>query len=533
MSRRVLLFLSILSIQSALSVDLGRLDNAKIYQSIEQKRILPFIINILDSLIGTAYSISHEQNSLVKVRVSPSQELALQEQEFIAARSRTTHRALENLLGRTIDPEHAPRIAFCFSGGGYRAMTMTLGFLQGAQEMGLLDTATYMAGLSGSTWAMAPWIASKQDLSDYVERLGTKTAAGLQPMISSVDRSKIRKKIINRLTHGQSLSAVDLYGDLLAHVLLADHKDKRLDLRLPESHSHISDGGYPMPIYTCVTTKVDPYEWVECTPFEIGCPYMKSYIPVNAYGRVFKEGESSQYTPPLSLGYFMGMFGSAFDVATSDIVRLVGEELLKDTESLPGFVQAALEGLFKLMVDGNPTDDTRLFPSKMANFGYKVGNHTLKDTKRLTLVDAGIDFNLPFPPLLRNNRNVDIIIVYDCSSDNTDFDSLKGAKDWSIRNKAPFPELDYNGLENALVRVFKDERHPKAPVIIYFPMKKNPSYNPSFDPEKKSFCATTNFTYSQAQIDLAAGLARYTLLEHEELIKDVIAEVVEAKEQRD
>lgn len=532
MSTRTLLLLSILSCQSVFLRGDQELDNEKIYQTIEQKRILPIIMNLIDTLIGTAYSITQEQDSTVRVRVSSSQELAIEEQEFLAARSRVTHKSLEQLLGRRIQPEHAPRIALCFSGGGYRAMTMTLGFLLGAQDMGLLDATTYMAGLSGSTWAMAPWIASKQDLETYVARLGSKTSAGLQPIISSIDRSKIRKKIMSRLTHGQSLSAVDLYGDLLANVLLADHKEKRLDMTLSESHRHVIDGNYPLPIYTAVTTKVDPYEWIECTPFEIGCPYMKSYIPVDAYGRLFKQGVSSKYAPPLSLGYFMGIFGSAFAVATSDIVRLVGDDLLKDAESLPGFVKSALEGLLKLMVDGDPTDDVRLFPSKMANFGYKVGNHALADTKRLTLVDAGIDFNLPFPPLLRKNRNVDIIIVYDASSNNTDFDSLKGAKNWSIRNKVHFPELDYQGLEECLVRVFKDERDPKAPVIIYFPMKKNPSYDPSFDPEKKSFCKTTNFTYKQEQIDLAAGLACYTLLQHEELIKDVIAEVVEAKEQQ-
>lgn len=45
-----------------------------------------------------------------------------------------------------------PVVAVLGSGGGTRAMSSLYGSLAGLQELGLLDTVTYLKGVSGSTW---------------------------------------------------------------------------------------------------------------------------------------------------------------------------------------------------------------------------------------------------------------------------------------------------------------------------------------------------------------------------------------------
>lgn len=45
-----------------------------------------------------------------------------------------------------------PVVAVLGSGGGTRAMSSLYGSLAGLQELGLLDTVTYLSGVSGSTW---------------------------------------------------------------------------------------------------------------------------------------------------------------------------------------------------------------------------------------------------------------------------------------------------------------------------------------------------------------------------------------------
>lgn len=45
-----------------------------------------------------------------------------------------------------------PVIAIAGSGGGFRAMVGFSGVMKALFESGVLDCATYVAGLSGSTW---------------------------------------------------------------------------------------------------------------------------------------------------------------------------------------------------------------------------------------------------------------------------------------------------------------------------------------------------------------------------------------------
>ena len=45
-----------------------------------------------------------------------------------------------------------PVVAVLGSGGGTRAMSSLYGSLSALQELSLLDTVTYLSGVSGSTW---------------------------------------------------------------------------------------------------------------------------------------------------------------------------------------------------------------------------------------------------------------------------------------------------------------------------------------------------------------------------------------------
>ena len=45
-----------------------------------------------------------------------------------------------------------PVVAVLASGGGTRGMSSLYGSLAGLQELGVLDTVTYLSGVSGSTW---------------------------------------------------------------------------------------------------------------------------------------------------------------------------------------------------------------------------------------------------------------------------------------------------------------------------------------------------------------------------------------------
>lgn len=467
-----------------------------------------------------------------KVRFTENDELCAAEIATVKMRKFVVQSALERMLDKRIDENYVPTIAFCGSGGGFRAMVLSLGFLQGAQDIGLLNSLTYMAGLSGSTWAMAPWIASGHELSVYSHRMKQKIKDGIDHLTNPSELSKLISRLLEKVLYGQNISAMDIYGALLANTLLFDLGEKRIEATLSETHCGVDMGAYPFPIYTTIATNSQPYEWFEVTPFEIGSSYLKAYIPIWAYGRKFDKGLSTNSPREQSLGYFMGVFGSAFEVDLEDVVRITADQLISIGSYLPDSVSRSLETLIHLLAY-DLLDEVRLFPSVLANFTYTFNKPCpWTEEKELSLVDAGIDFNLPLPPLLRPERHVDCIIIYDSSADASPGDQLRKAQDYAWRKGLAFPPVDYTDIDKKIVSVFKDDSNLDCPVIVYFPLIKNPEYSDTFDPRaciESGYCSTFNFEYGEQEVDELSGLSRFAVTQQQAVIKEVIEDIIGAK----
>lgn len=63
--------------------------------------------------------------------------------------------------------EGKENFGLCFSGGGTRAATCTLGQLRGLHMLGVLDKVKYIASNSGGTWGSLPYIYYKGDIEKY------------------------------------------------------------------------------------------------------------------------------------------------------------------------------------------------------------------------------------------------------------------------------------------------------------------------------------------------------------------------------
>lgn len=463
----------------------------------------------------------HAQHT-AQVRFAANDMLGQAEEQFLEQRLRNTHAGLESFLQQSVDQKKQPRIALCFSGGGIRALLLSLGFLIGAQDTGLLDCVTYMAGLSGSTWLMAPWIAGKKDLHQMRDYLGQILQHGICHLTQHGDRKCVLKQLLTKIWHRQFISAMDLYGPLLANTLMQDFDQKKLTLTLSDSHEHVVQGRYPLPIYTCIATNKDPYTWFEFTPFEVGSAQLGAYVPTWAYGRKFKNGTSINFAPEQSLAYCMGIFGSAFEVDIEDAIRLCADSIQSFKGDLPAAMHGVVDSVINNLVN-SPLDDVRLAPSMLPNFVYKQDGHMFADQKTLSLVDAGIDFNLPFPPLLRAAREVDIIIVYD-SSAGTVGEDLKKAALYAQSNGLKFPPVPDTIGEN-LCSILQDPHDTTCPIVVYMPRLKNNAYSPSFDPAiciENDYCNTFNFAYAQKEVEELTGLSEFACRQFSDLIKQVI-----------
>lgn len=483
-------------------------------------------------IIDSFLPVDHHKDELATVRYTEVDEMCSAEKAFIEKRSPVVKEAVEKLVHKDIPENNVPKIGMCFSGGGFRAMILTLGFLQAAQETGLLDATMYMTGLSGSTWALAPWIASKKDLNTYIHELSTKISGGLDHIDDPNELIHLLRIIVGKLLTKQFISAMDVYGAVLANTLLKDLGSNRFYATISDTHAYLDDGRLPLPIYTAVATMDGPYEWMEFTPYEVGNLACQSYIPLWAYGRKFRKCISVNTKSEQTLGYYMGIFGSAFEVSIEDILHRTTYNLTNILSYLPAFLAGPVEETIKLLLD-SPVGSFRLFPSILPNFTFGCSQDTLfEDVKKLCLVDAGIDCNLPLPPLLRAARNLDIIMVYDGSSTLNGAHELRLAEKYAREHNLKFPEIHYAEILEKPISVFKDDNDPSVPVIIYFPRINNVLYSSSFNPDicvEDDYCNTFNFVYSHANIAELSGLAAFAVTQHQELLTSVLNEVVEKK----
>lgn len=365
---------------------------------------------------------------------------------------------------------------------------------------------------------VAPWTYLGISLTDFKKQLIPRVKDDLFKVDFSLD--ELGQALLEKVAFGQPISLVDLYGGILARKLLAKGADDPYQIELTSQTRRVSDGHWMYPIYTAIVTK-KPYEWLEFTPHEVGSDYLGGYIPQWAFGRKFFNGVSQDFAPPQSLGFLMGIWGSAFAANVKEVLTNF-EKKIK-----PRFLLNILQSGAQETIIGRQ----RLLPAKVYNFTYGMVQLPRGQQEMMTLIDAGVHFNLPLPPLLRKERAVDIVVVFDLSGNIKGGGELKKTQDYFAKKNIKLPPIDYQHIDTQICSIFRDETDPTVPVIIYLPRIKNDRYG-SFDPDKdclKSFCDTFNFKYNATHVEKLSGLTEFNIKESKDTIIQVIKQVVERK----
>lgn len=454
------------------------------------------------------------------VHVRSAYPLKLSEGEARARKKRdaTVYAALQRLTGESFDNNTMPRIAFCASGGGIRSAIATLGALSGAEEAGILPAISYMAGLSGGAWGISSLMMTSLDPYQFLTNFSQRVARGI---ISDVVVGELMTILWRKVAFNQPISSIDIFGALVTQRMLGWYTNDLSRLVLSDQIQRAERGELPYPIYSAITTKEVPYGWVEFTPHEVGGEYLGAFIPSYALGTPFSGGYSMSLDPELPLSFLMGTWGSAYSANFEFMVKELSSSLAP-----------ILKDLLSAAVSLDQVGRVRLWPGKIANFTRGIPDAPRAAQEYLTLIDAGIEFNLPLPPLLRKDRGIDIIVVLDNSQDiayNMGIELQKAAQ-YAERNDLPFPRIDAQKFkavtENEPVAIFEGN----GPVIVYVPLVKNK--RSSFDPAtciESGPCSTFNFQYSPAQTMSLASVGAEAIKQVKPVLIDVIKRVAERK----
>lgn len=212
-----------------------------------------------------------------------------------------------------------PVIAVVGSGGGFRAMVGFSGVMKALYESGVLDCATYVAGLSGSTWYMSTLYSHPEFPKKGPEQIN-------QELMKSVSSNPLRLLLPQHITNyaqalwskkagGQPVTFTDIFGMLIGETLIP----ARMDTKLSELQEKINEAQSPLPLFTCLHVKPDVSElmfadWVEFSPYEIGMAKYGTFMPPDLFGSKFFMGTVVKKYEENPLHFLMGVWGSAFSI---------------------------------------------------------------------------------------------------------------------------------------------------------------------------------------------------------------------------
>jgi lysophospholipase len=338
-----------------------------------------------------------------------------------------------------------PNIAIAVSGGGYRALMNGAGFLKAADSRiegttagegaigGLLQSATYLAGLSGGGWLVGSIFANNFSTVDNLQRGSNGSSVwkfdhsifagpkdkGLSIVNTAEYWADVAGQVSSKADAGFDTSITDYWGRALSYQLVnATDGGPAYTFSSIAETPNFQQAGTPFPIL--VADGRAPGETIislNATNFEFNPYEMGSWDPT-VYGFAPTKYLASNFTGGLvpSTGHCVAGFDQiGYVMGTSS--TLFNQFLLQNLTALnvPSVVIKAITDVLESL--GNNNDDIAQYvPNPF--LGWSNATNPGADSPQLTLVDGGEDLqNIPLSPLLQPSRHVDVVFAVDSSAD--------------------------------------------------------------------------------------------------------------------
>ncbi|KAL1304081.1 hypothetical protein AAFC00_000516 [Neodothiora populina] len=335
-----------------------------------------------------------------------------------------------------------PNIAIAVSGGGYRALMNAAGAVAAFDDRsanstspgqlgGLLQSSTYLAGLSGGSWMVGSLFTNNFTSVQNILDLDNSSSGALWQFGNSIlegpdagsiqllDSAEYYKAIYDDVQGkndaGYNTTITDYWGRALSYQLVnASNGGPAYTFSSIALQDWFTSGSVPMPLFT--TDGRQPGELVvdgnatvyEVNPWELGTfdPTTYGFVPIEYLGTNFTAGEvvgNQQCVRGFdNVGFIMGTSSSLFNQAFLSI------------NGSTGILNTVLTNI--LADIGEDDDDIADYPNPFYHFNNAT--NPVANIDQLTLVDGGEDLqNIPLHPLIQPVRHVDVIFAVDSSAD--------------------------------------------------------------------------------------------------------------------
>ncbi|GFF64609.1 lysophospholipase 2 [Aspergillus lentulus] len=334
-----------------------------------------------------------------------------------------------------------PNIGIAVSGGGYRALMNGGGALQAfdnrttnstlkGQMGGILQSATYLSGLSGGAWLVGSMYMN--NFSDVSSLRDNGSVWQFQDSIFSGPTQSTAWSISTAKYYSQLLGAVNEKSDAGYEVSITDYWGRSLSYQLISA----PEGGVSY-TWSSIALSKDFQSGTMPIPLVIadGRAPGEILVPANTTVFEFNPWEFGSWDESLSAFVSLEFLGSNFSKGTLP----TGEKCVRGFDNA-GFIMGTLSSLFnQAFLHINDTDAPPAVSNSISAILGRIGSenndiavykpnpfyHYASQSKyttspSLTLVDGGEDLqNIPLDPLLQPQRHVDVILALDSSADTT------------------------------------------------------------------------------------------------------------------
>ncbi|XP_012891604.1 PREDICTED: cytosolic phospholipase A2 gamma [Dipodomys ordii] len=423
-----------------------------------------------------------------------AQEGVKQEKACVEKRNPWVLKALEV---QGIQATQAPLIAVLGSGGGMRAHIGFLGVLSELKELGLLDAIMYLAGVSGSTWAMSSFYSNHGDIAHVESNLKHRFEQPEWSMSVSM-----QKAIESSSFKNYSLT------DFWAYLIVSRQSREFQDSCLSSLKKDVEAGALPYPVFAAIDNDLHP-EWVKKKNknmiLSLKDKFWRSSKREIAREALDVEGLLLDFlvtykTDPKAPGLpeMIQALSQALNAIPEDGPEYAEKMLKWETmseEEQGQFLQLVVHSLTQLRrqpsqyISLGSWMDTVSFLNKtiacfwnwewgtVYNFlheGVSANDKIAQEMcnrKLLHLVDAGLAINSAYPLVLPPARDIQLILSFDFSAGDP-FETVLATADYCKQHGIPFPPVDKAKLKQCAEApdscyIFKGDT---GPTVMHFPL---------------------------------------------------------------
>ncbi|CUS08268.1 unnamed protein product [Tuber aestivum] len=369
------------------------------------------------------------------------------EKDFLKKRQPITDKALTDFLNRAsmVDfdvkafmSSYSPTIGIAFSGGGYRAMlsgggqfkamdSRTPGSTAVGNIGGLLQSAKYVAGLSGGSWLLGSVVINNFTTIDRLQKAGNvwdfensilAPEGALHIVDTTLYYNDLNREVQDKEKAGFDVSLTDYWSRAISRqfVNYTDGGPGVTYSSIAKSDQY-KNAEMPFPIIVAdgrnpgeeiISSNATVYEY---NPLEFGSfdPTLYAFAPIEYIGSNVTNGVPNETGVCArgfdNVGFVMGTSSSLFNILITQL----------DSVGLTGVLKKLVETTLTA-ISAADNDIADYSPNPF--FGVNPGINPSANTTDLTLVDGGLDGqNIPLHPLIQPTRKVDVIFAMDNSAD--------------------------------------------------------------------------------------------------------------------